>query len=147
MQRRSHSDVLFEKINFTCTGFIKTEPLFVFLRQYKEGSLVEQVEQSKKFNRGQTNISTLFFVVFSRTKICRTNEIEQRRILWISRRSSSNIQRNSRWKRKIRRFDQIYRQSAAASSLKFVVFSLFYFKICFSWAQRIEHVLIRDING
>jgi hypothetical protein len=34
-------------MNTTCTGVIKLEPLANFLKQYKEGAVVEQIEQGK----------------------------------------------------------------------------------------------------
>ncbi len=46
-QRRVQSDLLFEKLNTTCTGVIKLEPLANFLKQYKEGAAIEQIEQGK----------------------------------------------------------------------------------------------------
>lgn len=48
-QRRGQSDLLFEKMNTTCTGLIKIEPLINYLKQYKEGAAVEQIEQGKIF--------------------------------------------------------------------------------------------------
>ena len=45
--RRAQSDSLFEKMNTTCTGVIKLEPLANVLRQYKEGAVTEQIEQGK----------------------------------------------------------------------------------------------------
>lgn len=58
-QRRLQSNLLFEKINFTCTRLIKTEPLFVFLKQYKDGSVLEQIEQSKRFVSFDRNVFSL----------------------------------------------------------------------------------------
>jgi hypothetical protein len=34
-------------MNTACTGVIKLEPLANFLKQYKEGAVVEQMEQGK----------------------------------------------------------------------------------------------------
>ena len=35
-------------MNTSCTGVIKLEPLANYLKQYKEGSVVEQIEQGSK---------------------------------------------------------------------------------------------------
>ncbi|CAF4277078.1 unnamed protein product, partial [Adineta steineri] len=44
-QRRTQCDLLFEKINTSCTGLIKLEPLINILKQYKEGTAFEHIEQ------------------------------------------------------------------------------------------------------
>ncbi|CAF5075723.1 unnamed protein product, partial [Rotaria magnacalcarata] len=43
-QQRSQSDLLFEKMNTTCTGVIKFEQLTNILKQYKEGAALETIE-------------------------------------------------------------------------------------------------------
>ena len=36
-------------MNTACTGVIKLEPLANYLKQYKEGAAMEQIEQGKLF--------------------------------------------------------------------------------------------------
>ncbi len=47
-QRRAQSDLLFEKMDTTCTGLIKLEPIANYLKQYKESAATESIEQGRK---------------------------------------------------------------------------------------------------
>ncbi|CAF4551796.1 unnamed protein product [Rotaria sp. Silwood1] len=60
-EQRSQSDLLFEKINTTCTGVIKLEPLANILKQYKDGTVTEQIEQVLQTYQDQTQLSSTQF--------------------------------------------------------------------------------------
>ncbi|CAF0966176.1 unnamed protein product [Adineta ricciae] len=44
-QRRIQTDSLFEKLNTTCTGLLKLEPIVNILKQYKEGTVVDHIDE------------------------------------------------------------------------------------------------------
>ncbi|CAF4348482.1 unnamed protein product, partial [Adineta steineri] len=56
-QRRTQCDLLFEKINTSCTGLIKLEPLINILKQYKEGAAFEHIEQVFETYQDHSQIS------------------------------------------------------------------------------------------
>ena len=58
-QRRAQCDQLFEHMNSKCTGLIKRERLETALKQYKEGSVIDQIEQSQ-YALGIPVLSKLF---------------------------------------------------------------------------------------
>ncbi|CAM4762867.1 unnamed protein product [Rotaria magnacalcarata] len=60
-QQRSQSDLLFEKMNTTCTGVIKFEQLTNILKQYKEGAALETIELALQSYQDQTQLSSTQF--------------------------------------------------------------------------------------
>ncbi|UJR33360.1 hypothetical protein I4U23_020808 [Adineta vaga] len=61
-QRRTQTDLLFDKLNITCTGLLKLEPIVTILKQYKEGSVVDHIEEvSETFRDKQQLTNEQFF--------------------------------------------------------------------------------------
>ncbi|CAF2853599.1 unnamed protein product [Rotaria sp. Silwood2] len=60
-EQRAQSDLLFEKMNTTCTEAIKLEPLANILKQYKDGTVIEQIEQVLQTYQDQTQLSSTQF--------------------------------------------------------------------------------------